>query len=145
MNNRIHIKYVEPSAFEAMNALEEYLAQTGLDNDLINLISVRVSQINGCPYCIDLHTTQARKNGETEKRLYGLNAWRYAKIYTDTERAVLSLAEEMTIISGGISDLVYQKALDILGERALAQAIMAVITVNSWNRIAIATRLLPGD
>jgi AhpD family alkylhydroperoxidase len=144
MSKRIVIQELQPKAYEAMFGLEKYLSQSKIEPTLKELIQIRVSQINGCAYCIDLHTKDARKKGETEQRIYGLNAWRETPFYNDTERAVLALAEEITHISAhGVSDETYNNALKQLGEEKLAQAIMAIITINAWNRIGISTHMTP--
>jgi AhpD family alkylhydroperoxidase len=144
MSKRIVIKELQPKAYEAMFALEKYLSQSKIEPALKELIKIRVSQINGCAYCIDQHTKDARKQGETEQRIYGLNAWRETPFYNETERAVLALAEEITHISvHGVSDETYNNALKQLGEETLAQAIMAIITINAWNRIGISTHMQP--
>jgi AhpD family alkylhydroperoxidase len=135
---------VQPKAYEAMFGLEKYLSQSQLKPSLKDLIKIRVSQINGCAYCIDLHSKDARKQGETEQRIYGLSAWRETPFYDETERAVLALAEEITHISvRGVSDETYENALAQLGEEGLAQAIMAIIAINAWNRIGVSTHMMP--
>jgi len=144
MSNRIIIKDVQPKAYEAMYALEKYLGQTSLEPTLQDLIRIRVSQINRCAYCIDLHTKDARKAGETEQRIYALNAWRETPFFDETERAVLALAEEITHISvNGVTDRTYEDALRMLGEERLAQATMAIIAMNAWNRIGMSTHMRP--
>jgi AhpD family alkylhydroperoxidase len=147
MSKRIVIQQLQPKAYEAMFGLEKYLSQTRLKPSLKDLIKIRVSQINGCAYCIDLHTKDARKQGETEQRIYALNAWRETPFFDETERAVLALAEEITHISvHGVSDETYNNALEQLGEEQLAQTIMAIIAMNAWNRIGVSTRMMPaGD
>lgn len=135
---------MQPKAYEAMFGLEKYLSQSQLKPSLKDLIKIRVSQINGCAYCIDLHSKDARKQGETEQRIYGLSAWRETPFYDETERAVLALAEEITHISvHGVSDETYENALAQLGEEGLAQAIMAIIAINAWNRIGVSTHMMP--
>lgn len=144
MSKRIIIQQVQPKAYEAMFGLEKYLSQSQLKPSLKDLIKIRVSQINGCAYCIDLHSKDARKQGETEQRIYGLSAWRETPFYDETERAVLALAEEITHISvHGVSDETYENALAQLGEEGLAQAIMAIIAINAWNRIGVSTHMMP--
>lgn len=144
MSNRIIIKDLQPKAYQAMFGLEKYLDQTQLDQKLKDLIKIRVSQINHCAYCIDLHTKDARKAGETEQRIYALNAWKETPFFNDTERAVLALAEEITHISvNGVTDRTYDEALRLLGEERLAQAIMAIIAMNAWNRIGVSTHMRP--
>ena len=143
MKKRVVIKELEPKAYEAMYGLEKYLSQTKLDRSLKELIKIRVSQINGCSYCIDLHTKDARKMGETEERIYSLSSWRQTSFFTRTEMAVLALAEEITFINQGVSDATYDEASKVLDEHTLSQAIMAIITMNAWNRIAISTLMKP--
>ena len=145
MNNRVVIKELEPKAYEAMFGLEKYLSKTNLDASLKELIKIRVSQINGCAYCIDLHTREARSMGETEQRVYALSAWRETSWFTQKERVVLALAEEITFISKGVSDKTYSAAAELFDDHTLAQAIMAIVTINAWNRIAIATHMRPAQ
>lgn len=140
MNNRIKIHELQPDALKAMMGLEGYLATTALDPTLIELVKVRASQINGCAYCIQIHTLAARELGETEQRLYALSAWKESPLFTDKERATLALTDEITLISNdGLSTKAYEAALQALGETQLAQAIMLAVTVNAWNRIAVST------
>jgi len=142
MENRINIMKLEPNAYKAMFGLEEYLATTTLDPVTKELIKIRASQINGCAYCIQMHTDAARKIGESEQRLYALSAWKESPLFTDKERAVLSLTDEITLISkNGLSKDSYERALQALGENALAEAIMMIVTANAWNRIGIATAM----
>ena len=144
MSKRIVIQELQPKAYEAMFGLEKYLSQSKLEPTLQELIRIRVSQINGCAFCINMHTKDARKHGETEQRIYGLNAWRETPFFNEKERAVLALAEEITHISvHGVSDETYNNALQELGEEQLAQAIMAIIAINAWNRIGISTHMMP--
>ena len=141
MENRINISKVDPKAYEAMIGLEKYLAQSGLDKILYELIKTRASQINGCAYCINMHTRDAMKLGETAQRLFLLNAWRETELFTEKERAVLALTEAVTLISNGhVPDEIYRNAEDHLTPNELAAVIMAVVAINGWNRIAITTR-----
>jgi len=140
MSNRINIGKVEPAAYKAMMALEHYLTTTGISPLHQEMIRIRASQINHCAYCINMHTRDARKAGETEQRIYLLNAWRETSLYTEEERAILTLVEEVTLIANaGVSDEVYQQAIKVLGEQKTAQVIMATLTINAWNRIGIST------
>ncbi|MEM7096661.1 MAG: carboxymuconolactone decarboxylase family protein [Pseudomonadota bacterium] len=142
MNHRININQVQPKAFEAMFGIEDYLAQSELDQSLKELIKVRASQINGCAYCIAMHTQAALKNGETHERLFALSAWKESNLFSDKERAVLSLTDEVTQIAlSGLSESAYQSALSTLGDEQLAAAIMQVVAINAWNRIAVATKM----
>ena len=142
MEKRIKIHEVEPQSHQAMLGLEKYLSATGLDPTLKELIKIRASQINGCAYCIQMHTEQARKNGETEQRIYALSAWKESPLFSEQERAVLALTEEVTNISvQGLSKPTYDEALKLLGENVLAQCIIQIVVINSWNRITVATHL----
>jgi len=139
MKPRIVIPTAAPQAYEALMNLEKYIATTSLTPIQKELIKIRASQINGCAFCINMHTVDARKHGETEKRIYLLNAWREADVYTEEEKAILALTEEMTMISNHVSDEVYQNAANLFNEKLLAEIIVVIITINSWNRLAIAT------
>lgn len=144
MENRINIEKTEPAAFKAMYALEGYLATTQLSKTHKELAKIRASQINGCAFCINMHTKDARKNGETEQRIYLLNAWRETALFSDEEKAVLALTEEITLISnGGVTHQTYENAVALFGESYVAQLIMLVVTINAWNRIAVTTQLQP--
>jgi len=143
MATRTKIHEVEPNAFQAMMGLEGYVSATELDSSLKNLIKVRASQINGCAYCIQMHTEHARTAGETERRLYAVAAWQESPLFSDVEIIVLAVTEEITLISEhGLSKQTYDKALAVLGENQLAQCIMQVVTINAWNRIAVATNMV---
>jgi AhpD family alkylhydroperoxidase len=144
MEKRFNLEKTAPEAIKAMYALEKYLHTTELNPTHKELIKIRASQLNGCAYCINMHTKDARKLGESEQRIYLLNAWRETKFYTEEERVILALTEEVTLISNhGLSDATYQNAVRLLGETYTAQVLMAVITINAWNRIGIATQLEP--
>jgi AhpD family alkylhydroperoxidase len=144
MTTRIRIDQVEPTGYKAILGLEKFIESTPLTKVHKDLIKIRASQINGCIFCIDMHTKDARKHGETEQRIYGLNAWRDAPFYTEDERAVLALTEEVTLISEHhVSDATYAQAARLFEETYLAQVILSIITINVWNRIGIATKLIP--
>lgn len=143
MKERINLAKTDPAAYKAMMALETYLAQTTLTGKHKDLIKIRASQLNGCSYCIDLHTKDARKAGETEQRIYNLSAWRETPFFSEEERAVLTLTEEVTFINGRVSDKTYEEAKEKLGEKYLAEVIMAAIIINAWNRIGISTNMAP--
>jgi AhpD family alkylhydroperoxidase len=145
MEKRINIAALEPAAYKALAGLESYLATTAINKTLKELIKIRASQINGCAFCIHMHTTDARKQGETEQRIYLLNAWKEVDgLYTAEERAVLALTEEMTLIAnGGVTDETYQKAKSFFDDNQLAQIMVAIITINGWNRMCIATQVQP--
>jgi len=142
MSNRINIV---KEAYKGMAALESYIQASGLTKTHQELIKIRASQINGCAYCLDMHTKDARKNGETEQRIYTLSAWRETPFFDEKEQAILALTEEVTLISkGGVSDDTYNKAITVLGEAYFTQVYVAIITINGWNRIAIGTKMEPG-
>lgn len=144
MSNRINIGKTEPAAYKAMMALESYLEKTELTPIQQEMIRMRASQINGCAYCIDMHTRDARKAGESERRIYALNAWRETPFFTDDEKAILALTEAVTLISEkGVPDNVYNEAVAALGEQKTAQVIMAAAAINAWNRIGISTGMQP--
>jgi AhpD family alkylhydroperoxidase len=145
MKTRIKIDQVEPAGYRAILGLEKFIESTPLTKIHKDLIKIRASQINGCAFCIDMHTKEARKAGETEQRIYALNAWRDTPFFTDEERAILVLTEEVTLISGHVKDETYAEALSALGETYLAQVILAIITINAWNRIGITTLLVPAE
>ncbi|OXB04463.1 carboxymuconolactone decarboxylase family protein [Flavobacterium pectinovorum] len=143
MKTRIRIDKVEPAGYNAILGLEKFIESTSLTRTHKELIKIRASQINGCAFCIDMHTKEARKAGETEQRIYALNAWRDTPFFTDEERAILALTEEVTLISHHVSDATYEAAAKVLDEKYLAQVILAIITINAWNRIGISTNLIP--
>jgi AhpD family alkylhydroperoxidase len=143
MKTRIHIDKVEPAGYSAILGLEKFIESTSLTRTHKELIKIRASQINGCAFCINMHTKDARKAGETEQRIYALNAWRDTPFFTEEERAILALTEEVTLISNHVSDETYEAAAKILDEKYLAQVILAIITINAWNRIGISTNLIP--
>lgn len=140
MEKRISIDQLEPQSYEAVRALEKYLAQSQLTPIHKELIKIRASQLNGCAFCLDMHTKDALKYGETPQRIFLLNAWRETDLFTEEERILLQVTEEVTLISKqGLTTATYEAALKILGEHYLAQAIIAVATINVWNRLAIST------
>jgi AhpD family alkylhydroperoxidase len=145
MATRIKIDQVEPNGYKAILGLEKFIESTLLTKTHKDLIKIRASQINGCAFCIDMHTKEARKAGETEQRIYALNAWRDTPFFTEEERAILALTEEVTLISNHVQDETYEAAENILGETYLAQVILAIITINAWNRIGITTLLIPAQ
>ena len=139
--SRINIKELEPNSYKAMLGMEQYIRNTQIDPKLRELIKIRSSQINGCAYCLDMHTQEALKIGESQRRIFALSAWKESPLFTEEERAVLQLTEEVTLISkDGVSDDTYNGVLNLFGENVLAQIIMQIIVINSWNRIAVSTR-----
>lgn len=147
MEKRININKTEPQAYKAMLGLEGYLAQSEISKTIKELIKIRASQINGCAYCLDMHTKDAIKYGETAERIFLISAWHEAdKFFTEEEKVALKMTEEITLISkNGLSDDTYQKAKSIFSEKQIAEIIMAIVTINSWNRIALSTRLEIGE
>ncbi len=145
MQPRIEYGKVAPGAVEAMSGLERYIRQSGLDPALIELVKLRASQINGCAYCIDMHTKDARSRGESEQRLYELVAWRETPFYTDRERAALAWTEAVTRVADGhVPDDVYEMARAQFTEKELIDLTLAIIAINGWNRLAISFRTVPG-
>ena len=144
--DRIHYESVAPGTYRAMMHLEGYLGSCSLEEPLIHLIKLRASQINGCAYCLDMHWKDLRAVGEGEQRLYSLDAWRECPYYTPRERAALAWTEAVTLITQGhVDDNVYAEASAELSERELADLTLAVVTINAWNRLAIAGRTEPGS
>ncbi|MDY0173893.1 MAG: carboxymuconolactone decarboxylase family protein [Bacteroidales bacterium] len=141
MKKRIQIAKTAPAAYKAMLDMEKYLEKSGLDKKLYELIKTRASQINGCAYCLNMHTRDALKLGETPQRLFLLDAWRETDLYTEKERAALALTESITLVAENhVQDEVYLKAAALFTEKELAAVIMAVVAINAWNRISIATK-----
>jgi AhpD family alkylhydroperoxidase len=144
MKERMDFFKVAPEAYTAMRGLEDYLKTTELSFFEKELIKTRASQINGCAYCLHMHTRDARKGGEKEERLYLLSAWRETNYYTPRERALLALTEAVTSIANNhVPQDVYDEAIKELGEKGVAEGIMAIVTINAWNRIAIARQTPP--
>lgn len=145
MMARIDVGSVSPGAYRAMLGLEAYLAQSGLDRRLLHLVKLRASQLNGCAYCIDMHWKDARAEGESEQRLYGLDAWRESPYYSKLERAALEWTEAVTRVSvDQVPDAVFEAVHRYFPDKALADLTLAVATINAWNRLAIALRAEPG-
>ncbi|GAB4025105.1 carboxymuconolactone decarboxylase family protein [Spirosoma koreense] len=143
MEKRMNLQATEPDAYKAMMALEKYLSTTSLTSTHIDLLKIRASQLNGCAFCIDMHTKEARQHGETEQRIYALNAWQDTPFFTEAEQAILALTEEVTFIRHHVSSETYKRAATVLGDKYLAQVLMAIITINAWNRMAITTGMSP--
>lgn len=139
------IKDVEPEAYKAMRTLETYTQSTPIDPKLRELIKIRASQINGCAFCIDMHTQEAIARGESARRIFALSAWKESPLFTEEERAVLQLTEEVTLISeDGVADDTYDKIVQFFGEHGVAQLIMQIVVINSWNRITVSTKQIFG-
>lgn len=145
MNPRIDAAKVAPQAYHAFLGVEQYVRQSGLEHSLLHLVKMRASQINGCAYCIDMHSKDARAEGETEQRLYELDAWRETPFYSERERAALAWAEAVTLVAQGhVPDEVYEQARRQFSEKELVDLTVAVIAINSWNRMAISFRAPAG-
>ena len=137
---------VGPGALRAMFGLGAHLAKSGLEQSLLHLVEFRVSQINGCAYCLDMHSKDSRAAGESEQRLYLLDAWRESPFYTERERAALAWAEAVTLVTEGhVPDEVYEQARSQFGEEELVNLTLAVVAINGWNRLNIAFRTTPGS
>jgi len=144
MKPRMNFYQAAPETMKALMALENHIASSGLEQSLMELVRTRASQINGCAFCIDMHTRDARKRGETEQRLYLLNAWREAPVYTDRERAALAWTEAVTLISQTHApDDVYNEVRAHFSEAETVNLTALIGAINSWNRIAIAFRAVP--
>ncbi len=146
MKPRIEFNDVAPAATKALLQLEAYVNHhTGLDPVLLNLVRMRASQINGCAYCIDMHSKDLRAQGETEQRIYELDAWREAPFYSDRERAALEWTEAVTLVSQThVPDEVYERVRKQFSEPDLVNLTAAIAAINSWNRLSISFRVVPG-
>lgn len=146
METRINIHSIEPKAYEAMHGLENYLSASVLDKKLIELIKIRASQINACAYCIDMHTKDALKYGESTRRIFAISAWWESPLFDEKERVALKMTEEITLIANnGLTSETYQKAKANFSDNEIAQIIMQIVTINSWNRIAVSTHMVHED
>jgi AhpD family alkylhydroperoxidase len=145
MEPRIDARKFAADAQKAMFALEKYLSECGLEHGLTHLLKMRASQINGCAYCIDMHSKDARALGETEQRLYSLDAWRETPFYTDRERAALTWIEAVTLVSQThVPDSVYEEVRSYFSEKEIVDLTFVAATINAWNRLAISLRAVPG-
>lgn len=145
-DTRIEMAGAYPAGYQAMFEFHKADAASGLDPILHELIKIRASQVNGCAFCLDMHTKDARAAGETEQRIYGLSAWRDTPFYTPAERAALALTEAVTLITDGhVPDDVFDEAKHHFDEETLGKIIMAIVVINAWNRLGITQRLPVGD
>ncbi len=146
MKPRFNYVNAAPGAFKVMLGIGQYLHECGLEESLLTLVDLRASQINGCAYCIDMHWKDLRAAGETEQRLYSLDAWRESPFYSDRERAALEWTEALTLITNGhVPDEVYEKARQHFNEKELSDLTLAIVGINGWNRLNISARTVPGD
>ncbi|MEP6715689.1 MAG: carboxymuconolactone decarboxylase family protein [Terriglobia bacterium] len=147
MQARMEIQKAAPGVFQAMQALEGYVKKSSqLEPPLLELVRMRVSQINGCAYCLDMHSKDARAGGESEQRLYALDAWRETPFFTDRERAALAWAEAVTLVSEShVPDSVYEEVRLRFPEAELANLTLAIVSINGWNRLMVSFRAVPGS
>ncbi|PCJ98238.1 MAG: hypothetical protein COA50_01650 [Flavobacteriaceae bacterium] len=146
MEKRIQIEAADSAAYKGMYQLENYLHQSQLTKTHLNLIKTRASQLNQCSFCIDMHTKEGLENGEQQQRLFLLNAWRETELFTEEERIILQMTEEVTMIhQKGLTNKTYQKAIEKFDDQYVSQIIMAIATINAWNRIGISTHMPLGN
>jgi len=145
MDPRLNYLELAPEGYKAMAGLERFVRQSGLEKPLLELVKLRASQINGCAYCLDMHSKDARAAGETEQRIYCLSAWRESPFYTDRERAALEWTEAVTLIADShVPDDVYERVRKQFSDVELVNLNYAVVAINAWNRLAITFRSVPG-
>jgi len=145
MQARIDLMHVNPGVVQVMLGLERQVRQAGLDHKLLDLVRMRASQINGCAYCLDMHSKDARAKGETEQRLYGLDAWRETPYFSDRERAALEWTEALTLVAETrVPDDVYERVREQFSEDELVHLSLAIVAINGWNRLNVAARTVPG-
>ncbi len=145
MNARIDLMKVNPGVIQAVLGLERQVRKSGLDHTMLDLVRMRASQINGCAYCLDMHSKDARAGGETEQRLYGLEAWRETPYYSDRERAALEWTEALTLVAETHApDDVYERVREQFTEDELVHLTLAIVAINGWNRLNVAARTVPG-
>lgn len=141
MEQRLDLAQIAPGVMATMRKLTAHVHDGPIEQRLLELVMVRASQINGCAFCIDMHTKDARAHGETEQRLYGLNAWRETPFYTDRERAALAWTEAVTLVADGhVPDEAYEQARQHFEEKELVDLTFAIVAINGWNRLAVAFR-----
>ncbi|MCZ2394341.1 MAG: carboxymuconolactone decarboxylase family protein [Chitinophagales bacterium] len=146
MKSRLDYQNIAPEALKGMLELEHYVHHSGLERSLYELVKTRASQINGCAYCLDMHTKDARKYGEAEQRLYALSAWRETPFFTDRERAALEWTEAMTLVAQNhISDELYNQVKSFFTDKEMVALSMSIVAINGWNRLAIGFKSVPGN
>ena len=144
MTTRLNAKAIAPDAYKALRSLQDYIDACGLEKPLIELVKVRASQINGCAFCIAMHTADAVKGGESHARLHQLNAWRETELFTPHERAALALTDAVTLVADThVPDEVYEEARQQLSDKELVDIAYAIFAINAWNRLAITFRMQP--
>lgn len=145
MTERLNYTQASPGGFAALRALQHHVQNSGLEHDLLELVKMRASQINGCAYCLDMHSKDARAGGETEQRLYLLNAWRESPFYSERERAALAWTEALTRIAvNNVPDELYEQVRQQFSDNELVDLSLAIVAINGWNRLAIPFRSEPG-
>ena len=146
MKSRIDLMHVSPGIIQAMLGLERQVRHARFDSTMMDLVRMRASQINGCAYCLDMHSKDTRANGETEQRLYGLEAWRETPYYSARERAALEWTEALTLVSEShVPDDVFERVREQFSEDELVHLSLAIVAINGWNRLNVAARTVPGD
>ena len=145
MSARFNMAVVQPEAYKLLFEMNKYIIKSGIGKLQSEMIKIRASQINGCAFCVNMHTRDARKLGETEQRIYLMSVWREApNVFNEEDQLLLAMTEEITLIhQHGLSDELYAKAIQLFGEEKTAQIIMAIITINCWNRISISLNMRP--
>ena len=142
---RLRYAKVAPGAYKAMLGLEEYVRESGLERSLLELVRTRASQINGCAFCLDMHTKDALAAEESPQRLFLLDAWRESPFYSERERAALAYTEAVTSIAGGVEDPVFEALRAQFSEKEIVDLTLAIVAINGWNRLAISMRSVPGS
>jgi AhpD family alkylhydroperoxidase len=146
MKARVEFRHADPKVMQLLLAIEGYLRRSSLGSSLLHLVKTRASQINGCAACLDMHTQDARAEGETEQRLFALNAWRETPFFNERERAALEWTEAVTLVSENhIPDAVYEFVKPFFSEQELVDLTLAIGNINTWNRLNIALRTVPGN
>lgn len=140
--SRLAINTLAPEGYRAVSALDEYVRRN-LDHVLVDLVKLRASQLNGCAYCVDLHATDLERVGVPTRKVYAVATWRETDFFTESERAALALTEQITLIASGVDDDAWQRAAQIFSERELADLVLAIGTINLWNRIGVSTHMTP--
>jgi len=142
---RLDIAAISPAAYRGMQGLEQFIRESSLEPKLVHLLKMRASQINGCAYCLDMHSKDARAEGESEQRLYALEAWREAPFYSERERAALEWVEALTLVAGShVPDEVFERARKQFSEKELIELSIVAVAINGWNRLCVAFRVQPG-
>jgi AhpD family alkylhydroperoxidase len=144
MRQRLDAMKVSPAAYKALAGLQAHVDQSGLERSLVHLVKIRASQINGCAYCLVMHTNEARKDGESDERMHLLNAWEESPVFSEKECAALAWTEAVTLVADGhVPDAVYEQVRRQFSEKELVELTMAVVAINAWNRVAISMRATP--